>query len=360
MLRRRTALWEEHEALGGDMGAYSWSGMALPWSYRSDVADEYAAVRRGVGVADASQLRVVELSGRGATAALEALVPVAVGTMPLGTSRFTVFLNRRGRVVDEAIVMRHEADRYWVSHGPGTASELLVAAFPASRPLDGLHALAVQGPRSQGLLERGLDAPLHDLAAMAHRPAHLWGKAATLSRTGFTGELGFEIFGPGDVIVDCWRRLLGAGAVPYAYRTVDLLRVEVGFPVYPVDLAPLGSLWEASLGWLLRGKEHDFVGRLATGGSRAVLTHRLLGVGFPGFPRVPRGTRLRVGGDVVGVVTSSAQSPAAEATLCVARLVTAAAPGTPVTLADGPSQIVGTVQELPFRPRRSREGGSTP
>lgn len=346
---RRTALFDEHVALGADMQAYSWAGMAMPWTYRTSVAEERRAVRERVGLADVSQLQVVAVRGPGAIDCLERLVPRRIDDMPVGSSRFTVLLNRFGKICDEALVMRLGEDELWITHGAGsTRSQLDKLPHGATIASLDVHVLSLQGP-SSGAVLAALSSELVDLPFLGNRRVSLGGHPVVVSRTGFTGELGFEIFcAPSDAVA-LWRLLLEMGAphglVPYAYRCVDLLRIEAGFTLYPADLAGAGSLWDAGLGWLVRDKVSEYVGRASVEASRGASTHRFAGVRVVGDVEVARGAAVLRDGQSIGVVTSSALAEGE--TWFIARVGREHAAG--AVMLDG---ATGTLAPLPFRARR--------
>jgi aminomethyltransferase len=368
-------LWDEHVALGADMHAYAWAGMAMPWSYRTSPAEEQRAVRERAGLCDASQLQVVSIRGAGAVACLERLVPRRIADMAVGSSRFTVLLSRFGRICDEALVLRLAEDELWLSHGAGATRTQLArledfTEAPEVRvsPLDELHVLSLQGPSSAEVLGALASEDVDQLPFLGHRRVKVGAHDVVLSRSGFTGELGFEIFCQAADAVPLWRLLLAAGApvglLPYGYRSVDLLRIEAGFTLYPSDLGSVSSLWEAGLGWLLRDKVGAYVGHDAVAKAKGSATHRFCGVRLQGDVAVARGASVRLGGRVIGVVTSSAASPSSGETLCLAHVERDAvgtdppvAVGAP-TPADAAAPVqTGRLVPLPFRPRR---GGTAP
>lgn len=324
--QRRTALFAEHVALGADMDAYRWAGMAMPWSYRTSLAEEQRAVRERAGLCDASQLQVVRVSGPGAVACLERLLPRRIGDMCPGTSRFSVVLSRFGRIFDEALILRLDEEEFWVCHGCGGTQQQLakVGGEVQVEPLVDQHVLSIQGPLCLDALNGLTDQPLGDLPFLGHRRARIEGHAVLLSRTGFTGELGFEIFCDADAALPLWRALMTAGAgvglIPYSYAAVDLLRIEAGFTLYPTDLGMAASIWEAGLGWLVKEKGAEYIGREAVERARGEARSRWVGVFCPGEGLVRRGASLQREGQEIGTVTSSAFSPGAGATLCVARV----------------------------------------
>ncbi len=328
------------------MAAYQWAGVALPWRYDRTLAEERAAVRERCGIVDASQLRVLEIEGPDSAAVLEGLLPRRVSDMRPGTSRYSVVLNRRGRIVDELIGLRLDAGRFWLSAGTGSTRERLAELGARVVEREDLHVLAVQGPRSAQVLR-----VLADTAALSPGDHRELGTSARIARSGFTGELGYELYLPAGEAVAMWRALLAAGAEPYGYACVDLLRIEAGFLLYPNDLALLGGLADAGLGWLSRGKTGDYTGRVAT--DRQAARARIGGILAAGAEPVPRGTAVSLHGEAIGRVTSSAYSPVLDAVLCLAQLApSTAARRDAVALGDARQ---GQLVSLPFVTRRDRD-----
>jgi len=300
------------------MEAYQWAGVAMPWRYARPLAEEHAAVRHRCGIVDASQLRVLEVVGPGSGAVLDTTLSRRVSGLRPGTSRHALVHNRRGRVADELIALRLDADRYWLSTGAGCTRVRLAELGVVAVERDDLHVIAVQGPGSAAVLGRLVDAS--GLGPGEHRPVG----GVRVARAGFTGELGFELYLDGADAVETWRALLAAGAEAYGYACVDLLRIEAGFLLYPNDLSPVGAPPGARVGGLLA----------------------------PGPESVPRGTVVHLGGAPVGLVTSSAYGPVQDAVLCLALLAPPALDRhDTVGLGEGrEGRLVG----LPFVERRDR------
>ncbi|GDX80657.1 aminomethyltransferase [Deltaproteobacteria bacterium] len=308
------------------MSAYAWAGMAMPWTYPTSLAQEQAAVRQAAGLADASQLQVLRVSGGGSVDVLERLFPRPIHDMQPRTCRFSVALSRFGRIIDDAILLRFAETEFWIVHGCGTTLAQIqkLGGDVVIEPLQDKHVLSVQGPRSLAAIAPLTDVELGDLPHLAHRSLRLSGCPVVVSRTGFTGERGYEVYCDAADAVPLWRALRQAGEpeglLPYGYRCIDLLRIEAGFTLYPADLGMASSIWELGLGWLVSGKEADFVGREAVERARGQESSRLAGIRYPGETPMPRGAAVRLDGRDVGVVTSSAYSPALEETLCIARV----------------------------------------
>lgn len=323
-----------------------WAGMAMPWAYPCGLVEEHRAVRQRVGLCDASQLQVVRLRGPDAVGTLEQLLPRRVEDMAVGSSRFSLVLSRFGRIFDETLVMRVGAEEFLLSHGCGGTQRQLCKAGASFEVLDRC-VLALQGPASEALLQ-ALCGPL-ELPFLGHRPVLLAGSEVLLSRSGFTGELGFELFCEPSDAVGLWRTLLqegeGLGLLPFGYHCVDRLRIEAGYTLYPNDLATV-SLWEAGLGWLLRGKTEDFTGREAVLRQRSEARRVVVGVRME--RELPRGTPVFREGQRVGELSSSAGlEEEALGLACIQR--EAFEEGLEVQIGDH----AGRLARRPFIPRRT-------
>ena len=336
MAERRSPLHDEHVALGAALD-YAWAGMTLPRSYGSLEA-EHAAVRHAVGLNDASQLQVVEVAGPGCVGRLEELLPRPVEDMAVGWSRFSVVLSRRGRVFDELVLMRLGPERFWLVHGAGGTQRQLGRLGLAFEVLP-LGVLAVQGPGSASLLGALVEPP----GRWGHRRAALAGREVLVSGSGFTGEQGFELFCAAEDAPAVWSAVTAAGARPYGYDCVELLRLEAGLPLYPADLL-VGSLWELGLGWLTRGKVADYVGRAAVEAARGQSAWELARIEGPGTAQ--RGEELVRDGEVVGTVTSWAARPWQGDGVGLARVRQGLVPGTV-----GTRRLTDHAEQLAVRPR---------
>jgi len=306
-----------HRSLGARMGQFGdWE---VPLYYTS-ILDEHAAVRQKAGVFDISHMGEFEVQGAGATAFLDAILPRPISPMTFGQALYSPLLNDQGGLVDDIIVYRRQAEHYLLIVNAGNIAKDFAHIFGLKEllaPSLGLHdisaqwaLLAVQGPLSAAILEKALGDSFEDLPYYHFRER----QDGIVSRTGYTGEDGFEIMVKTAEVKALWNRLFEAGRSqglqPVGFGARDTLRLEAGMPLYGHDLNDETTPFESHIGWAVKLAKGEFVGRralisLEESGRRKKL------VGFEmterGIPR--QGQEIRKTGEPVGVVTSGSFSP---------------------------------------------------
>ncbi len=353
-----------HAELGARMGPFA--GWEMPVQYADGVLREHLHCRSAAALFDVSHMGQVMLHGPGAAAALEALVPADLVGLADGRQRYGLFTDLQGGILDDLMVARRGDDLFLVVNAANAAADVahLQAGLPAGIEVDVIAdraLLALQGPKAQGAL-----APLVPCAAaMRFMDAAVldWeGAALWLSRSGYTGEDGFEISVPLGAAEAFARTLLAQpGVAPAGLGARDSLRLEAGLPLQGQDIGPDTSPVEAGLGWS--------VGRARrTGGARPG--------GFPGAERIlhdlAHGTaRARVGllpdgrapmragtplfaaeGDPtpMGRITSGGFSPSLERPVAMGFVPSRlCAPGTRVYAELRGRRLPAVVTALPFR-----------
>ena len=346
---KRTPLYALHRELGAKM--VDFGGWEMPVQYEG-ILGEHRAVRERVGLFDVSHMGEFELTGSDALPALQSLTPNDVGRLADGRCHYSAFLTERGTFVDDLLVYRRAADSFLVVVNAGnTPKDFQWARAHAKGDLrledkSAAYALiAVQGPLAAALMSRVSDADPSDLPYYGFRDTRVLGRPALVSRTGYTGEDGFEIYLDPQDAEKVFRGLLEAGrpegVVPCGLGARDTLRLEAKMALYGNDIDDTVTPWEADLGWIVKMKKGDFLGRDALqrqkeeGVPRKLVGFEMLdrGIARHGYPaQTPAGE---------GVVTSGTHSP----TL-----------GRPIGLALVPSgaQTVGTEFEVDIRGRRAR------
>jgi len=298
------------------------AGWLMPLRYGSETA-EHNAVRRGAGLFDLSHMGELLIAGDGAGAALDyALVGEASAIQP-GRARYTMICAPDGGVIDDLIVYRLAGGAYLVV---ANASNAATVAAELTERADGRGAtvtdrtadyalIAIQGPRSAGILAGLTDTDLSQVRYYASYPAKVGGHEALLARTGYTGEDGFELFVRPQDAVSVWQELTDAGhadgLVPAGLAARDSLRLEAGMPLYGNELGRDVTPFDAGLGRVVKlDKPGDFVGRAALAERAKAPAERRL-VGLVGKSRrVPRhGYSVLWEGEPCGTVTSGAPSP---------------------------------------------------
>jgi aminomethyltransferase len=316
---RRTPLHGEHVELKGKLVPFA--GYEMPVQYPSGITAEHHAVRRAAGLFDVSHMGEVEVWGDRALDFIQAVTTNDASRIEVGQAQYSTLPNERGTLLDDLLVYRfadhyllvvnasnRERDVEWIL---GHAGRFGVELRDCS---DEIALLALQGPRAAEILAPLTDTDLSAIGYYRFAEGKVDGRSAIISRTGYTGEDGFELYLANADAVPVWRRLLEIGEplglIPTGLGARDSLRLEMGYALYGNDLDEEHTPLEAGLGWVVKLDKGEFVGRDALLSQKeAGLQRRLVGFRLleRGFPR--HGYLVRVDGEVAGVVTSGVVSP---------------------------------------------------
>jgi aminomethyltransferase len=319
MSLKSTPLHAEHQALGAKLVPFA--GYEMPVQYPSGITAEHHAVRNAAGLFDVSHMGEIEVWGERALDFVQHVTTNDASRIEVGQAQYSTLPNDEGRLLDDLIVYRF-ADHYllvvnasnrdrdlaWLQ---GHATEYGVELRDRS---DDIALMALQGPRAEEILSLVTDEDLSEIGYYRFRTGAVNGAQALISRTGYTGEDGFELYVDAKDAVAIWRRLLEVGAeyglVPAGLGSRDSLRLEMGYALYGNDLDETTTPLEGGLGWVTKLDKGDFVGRNAlvmqkeNGVSRRLVGFRLLERGFP-----RRAYPVQLNGEPVGEVTSGVLSP---------------------------------------------------
>lgn len=312
---RRTPLYEEHKELGARL--VDFAGWEMPVQYEG-VKAEHAAVRERAGLFDVSHMGEVVFRGPDAEAAVQRLVTRDVARMEVGQAGYCAVCYETGGTVDDVLVYRREEDYLVVvnaanrekdvAHFRENTAELDVEITDES---DDWALLALQGPEAVGLLQRFTETDLSAVRYYRFVAGEVEGAPAVLSRTGYTGEDGFEIYLRPDSAPAVWRRLIESGAAPVGLGARDTLRLEAGMSLYGNELTPEITPLEAGISFAVHlDKQPGFIGQEALrrqkeeGLVRKVVAFELTGRGIARHEHP-----VSVEGEEVGHVTSGTHSP---------------------------------------------------
>ena len=316
---KRTPLYNLHRELGAKL--IDFGGWEMPVQY-AGILEEHRAVRERVGLFDVSHMGELEFRGAGALAALQRLTCNDVARLADGRIHYSALLTERGTFVDDILVYRRSADSYLVVvNASNTPKDFAWASrhvadgeVRVEDQSDSYALIAVQGPKAAGLLRRVSTPDPTDLPYYGFREATtVCGATALVSRTGYTGEDGFEVYcGPEDA-ERIFRALLAEGKAdgvqPCGLGARDTLRLEAKMALYGNDIDDTITPWEADLAWIVKMNKGEFIGREALAAQKQAGVARRLA----GFEMVDRGiarhgypAKTPAGG---GVVTSGTHSP---------------------------------------------------
>ncbi len=366
---RRTPLYERHRAAGGKIVAFA--GWEMPVQY-SGVIEEHRAVRGAAGLFDVSHMGEIRVAGPGAEAFLQRLTPNDVTRLSPGQAHYSAFLTEAGTYIDDLLVYRLGAEEFLVVVNAANAAKdfAWVEGHAAGAPdvsaedvSERYALLALQGPRAVEILR-----PLAEMAGAESLEAVKFyrfargavdGAPAILSRTGYTGEDGFELYLAPEDAPRIWDRLLaagaGAGLVPAGLGARDTLRLEAGMALYGHEIDDTTTPWEADLGWTVKLEAGDFVGKEAIVRQKATgIERRLVGFEVEGRGIARDGHRVLDGEREVGHVTSGTWSPTFEKALGMAYVpIALAEPGGGIGIDVRGRRLAARVAKLPFyrRPR---------
>ena len=354
-------LGDTHRRLGARMTPFG--GYLMPMQY-SSIRQEHEAVRGRAGLFDVSHMGEVRLEGPGTLAYLQRLVTNDVSKLAVGRALYSVMCREDGGIVDDLLVYRdetgymcvinaarHDRDLEWMrAHLPPEGVDL-------SDRSQATFLLAVQGPRALEIL-----APLvaegspADIRYYHHRPGTVAGVGVLISRTGYTGEDGFELYGPAESAAGVWdaiyERGQGFGLQPAGLGARDTLRLEAGLRLYGQDIDESTDPFSAGLGWVVKLGKGDFVGSVALGRVAADPPRAFVGLRLSPRQIARPHHPILAAGVEVGSVTSGSFGFTVGTAIAMGYVPPAlAAPGTQleIRIRQDPEQLAAaTVVALPF------------
>jgi aminomethyltransferase len=319
---QRTPLYDAHLRLGAKM--VDFGGWAMPVSYPGGIIDEHRATRQAVGIFDVCHMGEIHFRGSRAAEAVQRLVTNDLGRLGDGRALYTVACLPTGGIIDDLIVYRIAADHYLTVVNASTLEKDRAWFFEHARPLcevtdasaeTGL--IAFQGPGAKHALQPLTKVALGELPRFGYLDrCEIAGLPASVARTGYTGEDGFEIFCAAQDAPALWDRLLEAAAAiggkPVGLGARDTLRLEARLPLYGNDLDETTSPLEAGLGWVVKLDGADFIGREALRGQKqAGLKRKLCGFVMTGRGIARHGYPIFApeGAAAIGTTTSGGPAP---------------------------------------------------
>ncbi|HXG44832.1 MAG TPA: glycine cleavage system aminomethyltransferase GcvT [Gemmatimonadales bacterium] len=359
---KRTPLYDVHLALGARMVPFA--GWEMPVQYPTGILAEHRAVREAVGIFDVCHMGEFEVTGPDRNAFVNRITSNDVAVLEPGQVQYSCLLNERGTIVDDCTVYRFDDKLMLVVNAANIEKDwahVVAHKRGANVRLRNISAevglLAVQGPAAEALVQAHTALPLGELGYYRFETGQVAGVDCFLSRTGYTGEDGFEIYCRAAAVGRLWEALAGPGkAQPVGLGARDTLRLEVGYALYGNDIDETVTPFEAGLGWITKlDKGCPFVGEEAlkiqklNGVRRKLVGFRVVGRGIPrpGYP-------VLVDGAPVDVVRSGTMSPSLGYGIGTTYLpVRLAAPGTRFQVEIRGERVEAEVVKRPFYTRGS-------
>ena len=322
----KTPLFDEHIRLQGKMVPFA--GFEMPVQYPLGALKEYQAVRDGkAGLFDISHMAQVRVTGAEALPFLQFVTTNDVSKLAVGQIHYSSLLNEQGTFIDDITTYKISEAEYYlcinaanrhkdVAHLQEQAANFDVTITDES---DDTVLLALQGGEAQALLQPLASTDLETIGYYRFALVKLDGADAIVSRTGYTGEDGFEIYIPNGAAVAIWQKLEQAGAVPIGLAARDMLRTEMGYALYGHEISDQVTPVEAKLMWITKLDKGDFLGRAAVEARKAEGAKQqmvALKLTERGIPR--EHYKVIAGGKEVGEVTSGMHSPLAGCGVAIA------------------------------------------
>ena len=320
---KRTPLNSVHRTMGGRM--VDFGGWDMPVQYPAGTIEEHLRTRNHAGLFDVSHMGEIDVRGAEAIALVNYLASNDASKLIDGQAQYSALTTPEGTVVDDLLVYRFAADRLLLVVNAGTTEKdwewITSHRREQTAELKNVSSdycqLALQGPDALGILQRLTDVPLADINYYHFAEGQVDGIPAILSRTGYTGEDGFEVYAAADRAEQIWNKMLDAGnfgsdtgVLPCGLAARNTLRLEAGMALYGHEIDETTTLLEANLGWICKLNKGDFIGREVLAKQKEEGVRKRL-VGFEVTERgIARdGQEVVVNGERVGKVTSGSPAP---------------------------------------------------
>ena len=318
---KRTPLHAAHVRLGARLIPFG--GWDMPVQY-TGILEEHRTARAAAGCFDVSHMGEFEFRGRDAFRALQRLTTNDVGALKVGQVQYSLLCYEDGGIVDDLTLSRLGDDHYMMTVNASNidkdwawVTQHLEGQVEAKNVSAETGLIAVQGPRAEGLVGRLSDVDVTEIGYYRFARGRVAGTPTIISRTGYTGEDGFELYVPASSTEAVWEALLAAGkpdgVAPVGLGARDTLRLEMKYALYGNDIDQTTNPLEAALGWVVKLEKGDFIGkpvidRLKAGGPR----RRLVGFEMVDRSVARHGYRVLRDGAEIGLVTSGSYGPSVD------------------------------------------------
>lgn len=349
----KTVLYDEHISLNAKMAPFG--GFDMPIQY-TGIIKEHDATRKGATIFDTCHMGEFEIEGVSAVNDLEKILSCSVSDIEIGQCRYGFICNENGGVIDDQIIYRLDEDKFFMVVNAGTQNndfEWIQSKLSDSTTIinqsEKLAKLDIQGPESIKITEKMLDETITDLKFYRFKKNSYKGSEIIVSRTGYTGEVGFEVYLPIELAVDFWKESLSLGVLPAGLGCRDTLRLEMGFPLYGHELDENRNPTESGF---LRAisNEKTFIGSdIVLDKNKATMS--LCGLILEGRQSAREQNKIwqnEEGGEI-GIVTSGSFSPSLQKAIAFAYINKEIAEiGNTVYVFNGRKALKAEITDIPF------------
>jgi aminomethyltransferase len=325
----------------------------------TDPLEEYWAMRTAAGLWDVTGEEVIEISGPEALAVMDELVPRDLSRLADGKCLYCVMCYDYGGIVEDAVLVRFSANRLWWVGGPGSSEQAIYARaigrnVTVTSHLDALHVASLQGPMSRDILQSVTAADLAPVPYYGLIETTVCGVPATITRTGYTAELGYDIYVDvvrgADMFADLWDASRPKGAKLAGSRALNMRRIEAAILNFGHDFDWQHNPYDVGLGWMVSGRKPFFAGKTALDRlPEAERRPRLVGLRLEGDGLGETGDEVRIEGRRAGVITSTIHGPSLGFGVGMAMLDRCGvAVGTELTVLRADRQLKAQIVPMPF------------
>jgi aminomethyltransferase len=357
---RSTPLNAAHRKLGGRM--VDFAGWDMPVQY-TGLIQEHELVRTGVGLFDVSHMGEIEFKGPGALEEANRLITNDLAKASDGQAVYAGLLNEKGGFVDDVVAYRFSPEHIFICVNASNADKDFAWMLENSKKVKPVNRsedfaqIAVQGPKAFGLVQKLCGKSLDGVGTYRFTTGEVAGSPCIISRTGYTGEDGFELYCPPDKAEALWFAILEAGkdvgAAPAGLGARDSLRTEMKYALYGNDIDDVHTPLEAGLGWIVKLDKAEFIGKDALVKQKAAgITRKLIGFELTeaGVPRAHY--PILKDGQKVGEVTSGTMGPTVKKAIGIGYVPTAlAAEGSTFHVEIRGRPVAAKVVKTPFHTR---------
>lgn len=313
---KQSPLHSRHIAFGAKMIPFA--GFSMPVQYNG-IVSEHESVRNASGLFDVSHMGEISISGSGAESFLNLLTINDVSSLEIGYAQYTAMCMNDGGIIDDIIIYKYEDYFMLVTNAANHEKDLEWLKSHQSQDVfinDISHTIgliAIQGPKSREILQKCTSEDLSQIEFYNFIEGEILGHRGTISRTGYTGELGFELYFNPESITNIWDEVMNAGSSfgiqPAGLGARDTLRMEMMYCLYGNDINEDTHPLEAGLGWITKMKKTQFIGQDSLAIKKANLTRRLLSFEMTERAIPRKGNLIYSNNEQIGIVTSGTQSP---------------------------------------------------